>query len=97
MFINLSVQRFNNKSVLHLVFQLLIVIYRRGILCIVVWDVNQFIGHCLIPGLTKPKSICHQYLDFQLSWSNLWSNLNMKEAAYSELAAARLASRGSIF
>ena len=30
-------------------FQPLIVIYRRGILCIIIGGVHQFIGHCLIP------------------------------------------------
>ena len=38
-FLKLSVQ----------MFQSLIVIHRNGNLCIIIWDVHQFIDHCLIP------------------------------------------------
>ena len=30
-------------------FEPLMVIYSRGNLCIIIGDVNQFVGHCLIP------------------------------------------------
>ena len=58
-----------------LTFQSLILIYRRVILCILIRNVHQFIGHCLIPldpCLLYDKCFILHCRAFAFNKTNLW-------------------------